>query len=350
VDRSAKGAVVSDLLCGAPKYRRSLVEDLLFDRVRLPRHWLGPGDATVLALDPDALLDHDQARACAALTRHCLALIETVAECIELYVARERRRGARLQRAEVESLRRARGPRRVRDLLFESPSSWPVAIHEQFQDDVCQVLDEVRSEWAHAQKPLVPAKPDDSLSIEICKVTIEWAGVKGLHPDDAYALVSEVSAQLDRSISQGRPIADPRRWALRTARMKWTALASAKIRRYEEEPDVALDDVVGEQVAMRVDIQRGMRQAAAFLYEAAAAYLRSSPYLAADALAYRVAGDLLLTADVERITAIVQRTPDGIADVERELSRHGQHLEAGRQVAVIRFIRGALERTLSHEA
>ena len=57
---STKGASVEDHVRQLRRYKGEFVRDLAYAAVRLPAAWLAPGDATILALDPSALLDADQ--------------------------------------------------------------------------------------------------------------------------------------------------------------------------------------------------------------------------------------------------------------------------------------------------
>src|SRR5687768_3347573 len=106
------------LITVRPKYRRALALDLLYlgARVSLPPAWTTPEQRVFVAMDQDedvgVALGPVGRDLVAAVVRLCDRLIPAA---IEGYLDRHR---AFLDRAELESLRRGRGPAAVRDAIF----------------------------------------------------------------------------------------------------------------------------------------------------------------------------------------------------------------------------------------
>ena len=115
---STKGTSVEDHVRQLRRYKRELVRDLAYGTVRLPASWLAPGDATILALDAEARLDADQADQLKVLLVQCVRLVDLIESLISGFIEPAQAAGLRFTKNDLESLRRGRGPGRVRDLLF----------------------------------------------------------------------------------------------------------------------------------------------------------------------------------------------------------------------------------------
>lgn len=353
---STKSASVEDHVRELRRYKGEFVRDLAYSAVRLPTVWLAPGDATILALDALALLDADQSMRFKELLDQSVHLIDLIESLINTFIGQQKAAGYRFTKNDLESLRRGRGPSRVRDLLFVRCPAWPDSVSAELSRDLAAVLwrslQDRRSHQAAAGRnprdletlirPLMP---------EVRRLVLEWTTLKGLRRDEADFVVSEVLDQLIRTVAERN--APPRNlaaWSRTTARWKWRTARTGSV-------DVALTrafrapgtDDVDDEVSQRVDLERRLQAISDLLDERATWYATLIPPRPVDALNHRVAAHLVGTRHVELIEAIVRGLPEGRMAVSAELARQAGPLSAAREPTVIRIIRDTLGRHLDAE-
>jgi hypothetical protein len=357
VSGARKGRLIDELTRGAPTHVRKLVRDVLYGRVAIPVSWLGPEDASLLAIDAEAELDDEQAARCADLTRHALALFGIADRFIRDYIAAQRA-GLRDFR-ELDSIRRGRGPAAVRNFLMQRLPTWPETVPEILRADVDDVLHDAlearrreqtasRRTGAELRRIAAPVLPD------VIGVVRDWATAKHLAPHAADEVMSEVLDQLGRSCARaGVPPDDIRRWTLTTAVRKWRALASSP---RDLEPVETGDkdrrppgtsrpfDETGDEASGNVDATRTLLDAAAELRDLAEAYRRARPPREDDALSCTVAAELLSTQQIDLVIEVIRDTEQGAEFVARLLARRGRLLARGRRTAIARLVRDTLAR------
>ena len=207
--------------------------------------WLAPGDATILALDDVALLDAGQSVQFKELLDQCERLIDLIESLINAFIEQHQATGSRFIKNDLESLRRGRGPGRVRDLLFMRVAPWPGSVTAELTQDIAVVLwrclQDRRARQAGRRQghrvdlralilPLLP---------EVRRLVLSWAALKGLRPQEADDVVSEVLDQLLRTVAErNEPPADLVAWSHATARWKWKIARIGPL-------DVALEQTFG---------------------------------------------------------------------------------------------------------
>ena len=356
VHESTKGASVEDHVRHLRRYKGEFVRDLAYGTVRLPAAWLAPGDATILALDALALLDADQSVRFKELLDHCVHLVDLIESLINTFIGQHKATGSRFTKNDLESLRRGRGPGRVRDLLFLRCPAWPESVTAELAQDIaavlCRCLRDRRSHQAAAGRDPRDLKAlIQPLMPEVRRLVLEWTALKRLRPDEADYVVSEVLDQLIRTVAERNgPPGNLAAWSHATARWKWQTARTGPV-------DVALarasgasgTDDVHDEVSRRVDLERRLQAIADLLHKRATWYATLTPPRPDDALAYRVAAHLVGTRHVELIEAIVRGLPEGMMAVRAALARQAGPLSAGREPTVIRIIRDMLRRHLNTE-
>jgi hypothetical protein len=352
--RVTKGDVVGAVLRGRPTYVRKLVDDLCYGRVLIPKRWLREGDAEIVGLDREAILDDQQQPRCNDFACRCRRLIDIVVVLVREY-ADEQNAARRLDRNDLDSLRRGRGPARVRDRLFETLDDWPDEATPGMRDDTRTALSasEADREAYRRARERTSAEMSDLLRPlwkRVQAAVREWAARRGLSPRAADEVLSDVVDQLDKSVALlGGSPTDVERWTMSTAKEKWQAArtthSSGAQGSWQPEPP-RRDDAVGDAAAEHVDLQRSLRAGVARLRELEDAYLGLEPPRHDAALTCRIAADLLVTGDVDRIIEIIDGTEKGIADVAAELYKHQREHSTARQAAIVRVIREQLGRVL----
>ncbi len=353
---SMKGASVEDHVRDLRRYKGELVRDLAYGTVRLPAAWLAPGDATIVALDAQALLDADQTIRLKVLLDLCVHLVDLIESLINSFIRQHRSAGGRFTKNDLESLRRGRGPGRVRDLLFLRLPSWPESVTGELTQEIAAVLwkclrDRQSHQAAANRDPRDLKGLIQPLMPEVRRLVFEWTALKRLRPDDADYVVSEVLDQLVRTVAERNgPPENLAAWSHSTARWKWQTARRGPI-------DVALGRETGipgtndvhDEVARRVDMERRLQLIAGRLDTRAQWYATSTPPRPDDALTCRAAAYLVDTRQVDLIEEVVRGLPDGITAVRAALARQAEPLSPGRESAVIQVIRDTLRRHLDAE-
>lgn len=356
VHEPTKDASVEDHIRHLPRYKRELVRDLAYGTVRLPPAWLAPGDATIIALDAQARLEADQTTRYKVLLDQCMHLVDQIESLINSFIRQHQGVGIRLTKNDLESLRRGRGPGRVRNLLFVRLSAWPESFTEDLVQDIAAVLSEcLRDRQSH--QAAAERDPHDlraliqPLMLEVRQLVLEWTALKGLRPDVADYVVSEVLDQLIRTVAErNRPPENLAAWSHTTARWKWqTARTGAVDVALRRETGTAATGNVYDEATRRVDLERRLRAIVGLLLQRAQWYATLIPSRADDALTCRAAAYLVNTGQVELLEAIVRGLPEGMTAVQAVLARQAEPLSPGRESAVIQIIRDMLRRQLDAE-
>jgi hypothetical protein len=356
VHESTKSASVEDHVRHLRRYKGELVRDLAYGTVRLPAAWLAPGDATILALDALARLDADQSSRFKVLLDQCVHLVDLIEWQINAFIEQHRATGFRFTKNDLESLRRGRGPGRVRDLLFQRFPGWPESVTAELAQDIAAVLwrclqDRQSRQAAAGRDPRDLKALIQPLMPEVRRLVSEWAALKRLRPDEADYVVSEVLDQLIRTVAERNgPPGNLAAWSHSTARWKWLAARTGPT-------DVALvrefgmpgTDEINDEVTRRVDLERRLQAIADLLHERATWYARLTPARPDDALIYRAAAHLVGTRQVDLLEVIVRGLPEGMTAVRAALARQAERPSAGREPAVIQIIRDMLRRHLDAE-
>jgi hypothetical protein len=355
VHESTKGASVEDHVRQLRRYKSEIVRDLAYSTVRLPAAWLAPGDATILALDALALLDADQSIRFKELLDQCVHLVDLIESLINTFIGQHKATGIRFTKNDLESLRRGRGPGRVRDLLFLRCSAWPESVTAELAPDIAAVLwrclrDRQSHQAAAGQDPRGLKALIQPLMPEVRRLVLEWTALKRLRPDEADYVVSEVLDQLIRTVAERNgPPENLAAWSHATARWKWQTArigpADVPLARAFGASGVDVDD----EVSRRVDLERRLQAIADLLHKRATWYATLTPPRPDDALTYRVAADIVGTRHVELIEAVVRGLPEGTMAVRAALARQAGLLSAAREPTVIRIIRDMLGRHLNTE-
>jgi hypothetical protein len=353
VHASTKGASVEDHVRHLRRYKGEFVRDLAYGSVRLPVAWLAPGGATILALDDVALLDAGQSVQFKELLDQCERLIDLIESLINAFIEQHQATGSRFSKNDLESLRRGRGPGRVRDLLFMRCAGWPGSVTAELTQDIAVVLWRCLQD-RRARQAAAGRDPGDLRALilpllpEVRRLVLEWAALKGLRPQEADYVVSEVLDQLLRTVAErNEPPADLVAWSHATARWKWKIARIGPL-------DVALEQTfgasgtedIGDEVSRRVDLERRLQEISDRLGERATWYTTLIPPRSDDAFTHRAAATLVGLGDVELIDAIVRGRPEGIRAVRAALAAQVEVLPAGREQVVIRIIRDMLRRHL----
>jgi hypothetical protein len=353
VHASTKGASVEDHVRQLRRYKGELVRDLAYGTVRLPIAWLAPGDATILTLDALARLDPDQGIQFKVLLDHCAHLVDLIEGQINTFILQQKSTGFRFTKNDLESLRRGRGPSRVRDLLFLRCPIWPESVSAELAQEIGTVLWKCLQERQSHQTAIGRDMRDfkaliQPLMPEVRLLVLEWTALKRLRPDEADYVVSEVLDQLIRTVAERNgPPANLAAWSHATARWKWLAARTGPT-------DVCLarefatpgTDDIDDEATRRVDLERRLQAIADLLNKRAVWYATLSPPRPDDALAYRTAAQLVSTRQVELLEAIVRGLPEGITAVRAALGRQAELPLAGREPVVVQIIRDMLRRHL----
>ena len=349
-----KGASVEDHVRHLRRYKGEFVRDLAFGTVRLPPGWLAPGDATLLALDALALLDAGQRFRFRELLGQCTHLIDLIEVLINEFIAREKSTGTVLGKNDVESLRRGRGPGRVRDLLFARYAAWPGSVPAELSEEIAAVLrrslrDRQSHQAAAGRDPLDLKALIQPLMPEVRQRVLDWAAFKRLRRADADFVVSEVIDQLVRTVAEhNEPPRDLTAWTRSTARRKWQNRHPARLDTVRADaPDAAAADDVPDEVGRQVDLERRLKDISDLLDDRAEWYTTLTPARPADALVYRAAAQLVGTGDVELIEVTVRRLPEGMDALRTILTRLGGPPAARRAPTVAAIIHATLGRCLS---
>ena len=356
VRESTKGASVEDHVRQLRRYKSEFVRDLAYAAVRLPAAWLAPGDATILALDPLTLLDADQSIRFKELLDQCVHLVDLIESLINTFIGQHKATGARFTKNDLESLRRGRGPGRVRDLLFLRCTAWPESVTAELAADIAAVLwrclrDRQSHQAATSRDPRDLKALIQPLMPEVRRLVLEWTALKRLRREEADYVVSEVLDQLIRTVAERNgPPGNLAAWSHATARWKWQTARTGPA-------DVMLPrafgasgtDDVDDDVSRRVDLDRRLRAIAGLLDKRATWYATLTPPRPDDVLTYRVAADIVGTRDVELIEAVVRGLPEGKMVVRAALARRAGPLSAAREPTVIRVIKDMLRRHLDTE-
>lgn len=351
-----KDASVEDRVRHLPRYKCEFVRDLGYGKVQLPDAWLAPGDATILALDPEARLDADQNIRLKELLDRCVRLVDLIGTQIDAFVGQQKAAGTRFEKNDQESLRRGRGPSQVRDLLFKCCPAWPRSVPAELTQPIAEVLwqclwDRQTHQAARRRDPRDLRALIEPLLSEVRQLVLEWAALKRLRSDDADWVVSEVLDQLSRTVAErNEPPENLAAWSRTTARWKWRTASTGPA-------DVTLPPGFGaprgdldDEVAQRVDLERRLRAVATQLHQRAIWYATMTPPRPGDALIYRTAARLVGTGDAELVEAIVRERPEGTSVVRAELTRQAGRAAADREPTVTRVIRDTLRRYLDPEA
>jgi DNA-directed RNA polymerase specialized sigma24 family protein len=356
VDESTKGASVENHVRHLRRYKGEFVRDLAYSTVRLPTAWLAPGDATILALDASALLDADQSIRFKELLDQCVHLVDLIESLINTFIGQQKATGSRFTKNDLESLRRGRGPCRIRDLLFVRSPAWPENVTAELAQDIAAVLwrclqDRQSHQAAARRDPRDLKALIQQLMPEVRRLVLEWTARKRLRPDEADYVVSEVLDQLIRTVAERNgPPENLAAWSHTTARWKWQTARTGPVNvPLASAFGASGADDVHDEVSQRVDLERGLQTIADLLHERATWYAALTPPRPDDVLTYRVAAHLVGTRNVELIEAIVCERPEGLLAVRAELARQAGSLSAGREPMVIRIIRDMLRRYLNTE-
>jgi hypothetical protein len=355
VRESTKGASVEDHVRQLRRYKSEFVRDLAYAAVRLPAAWLTPGDATILALDPLALLDADQSIRFKELLDQCVHLVDLIEALINTFIGQQKATGSRFTKNDLESLRRGRGPRRGRDLLFLRCTAWPESVTAELAPDVAAVLwrclrDRQSREAAASRDPRDLKALIQPLIPEVRRLVLEWTALKRLRREEADYVVSEVLDQLIRTVAERNgPPGNLAAWSHATARWKWRTARAGPANVMLPRAFGASGSDVDDEVSRRVDLDRRLRVIARLLDKRATWYATLTPPRPDDALTYRVAADIVGTRDAELIEAVVRELPEGKMVVRAALARRAGPLSAAREPTVIRVIKDMLRRHLDTE-
>jgi DNA-directed RNA polymerase specialized sigma24 family protein len=356
MERVTKGTFTETAVQGLPVYARKLVSDLVYGGVELPKAWLRGAEPELIALKPEAILDARQVRGLTELIGKCVDFIRLVISLVNDWLTPWRERVPHAA-GDLDSVRRVRGPTRVRDALFEAWPDWPSCDTPGLQEVASAAMELAR--LARAQLLEAAARGPEEMKIlldgllePVREVALEWAGQKRLSAPDADEVVSEVIDQLYRTVKYGGPPDDLRGWTLSTARFKWRAMRAGHpaaghqaAHRYAGPPDSG--DLLADRVVDRVDTERKLRRGGEELRRLEAAYLGLHPPRRDDALVVRVAADLLLTHSADGIAEIVERTPDSVEVITAALLRRDTSHSGARQEAIVTVIREHLRRVFS---
>ena len=235
MDEPTKGSSVEDHVRHLPRYKRELLRDLAYGTVRLPTAWLAPGDATTIALDAQARLEADQSTQFKVLLDQCVHLVDQIESLINGFIRQHKAAGFRLdqKRARVAAPRPRTG--RVRNLLFLRLPTWPESVPEDLTQTFAGVLSGcLRDRQSH--QAAAERDPHDlkaliqPLMLEVRQLVLEWAAFKGLRPDAADYVISEVLDQLIRTVAESnRPPGNLTAWSRTTARWKWRSVRTGAV-------------------------------------------------------------------------------------------------------------------------
>jgi hypothetical protein len=350
---STKRASVEGLVRQLRRYQGELVRDLAYGTVRLPAGWLAPGDATIISLDPTARLDADQAGRCKVLLDQCVHLVDRVDGTIAEFIAEQRAAGARFTKNELDSLRRGRGPGRVRDVFFQQSPAWPESVSAELRHAAFAALGKSLQD-RQVQKAAADRDPGElklviqPLLSEVRRLVLEWTTLKRLSVKDADYVVSEVLDQLIRTVLERNGVPENLTgWSHATARWKWLAFWTGRgdleLGQFDDHrgPD-DLDD----QVALRVDLQHRLLAVTRSLHARAHWYATLAPPRLDDALVCHAAARLVETGQVELIEAVVRGTEYGVDTMRAELAGRAHLLSPERERMVLRLVRDTLRRHL----
>jgi hypothetical protein len=354
VDEPVKGASAEDHIRQLPRYKAELVRDLAYGTVRLPPAWLASGDATIIALDAEARLDADQHIRFKTLLDQCMGLVDLIESLISRFVKQRQSAGMRFIKNDLESLRRGRGPGRVRDLLFQRRPSWPEASADDLDQEVAAVLwrcleDRRSHQQAKDRDPRDLQLLIQDLMPEVQQIVQEWARFIRLSQDDAGYVISEVLDQFIRTVAEHNQA--PKNlvgWCRTTAKWKWRA-AGTGLAHLPLGCEASGPDDVHDVVSRRVDMDRRLQAIATDLHERARWFATLTPPRPDDALTFDAAARLVGLRNVELLEAIVRDLPEGVSAVSSALSGQAEKLSVGREAAVIRVIRDTLRRQLDTE-
>ena len=353
---STKGASVENHVRHLRRYKSEFVRDLAYSMVRLPTAWLAPGDATILALDALALLDADQSIRFKELLDQCVHLVDLIESLINTFIGQHKATGSQFAKNDVESLRRGRGPGRVRDLLFVRCPAWPESVTAELAQDIAAVLrrclqDRQSHQAAAGRDPHDLKALIQPLMPEVRRLVLEWTALKRLRPDEADYVVSEVLDQLIRTVAErNAPPKNLAAWSHTTARWKWQTAHTGPVNvPLARAFGASGTDDVHDEVGQRVDLERRLQAIAYLLHKRATWYATLTPPRPDDALTYRAAAHLVGTRHVELIEAIIRGLPEGTKAVRAELARQAGPLSADREPTVIRIILDMLRRYLNTE-
>jgi hypothetical protein len=353
VNEPVKGTSVEDYVRPMRRYKGELVRDLAYGTVRLPAAWLRWGDLTVIALDAQARLDAGQASRLRVLLDQCAGLVDLIESLISGFISEQRSAGVTLTKNDLDSLRRGRGPGRVRDLLFQQLPAWPDGVGGDTARGVADVLrDCLRDRQSHldaaTRDPRDLRALIEPLLPEVQRLAADWCAYKRLSPSDTGYVVSEVIDQLIRTVAERNeaPASLPA-WSRATAQWKWrTARPGPVDTGLRRELWVPGSGDVSDEVARRVDVHQRLREIASRLDDRAEWYGSLTPPRLDDALSCRAAALLVGTRQVELLEEIVRGLPEGTAAVRDVLAVLLVPLSPGRELAVIQVIRDMLRRHL----
>jgi hypothetical protein len=354
VDEPVKGVSAEDHIRQLRRYKAELVRDLAYGTVRLPSAWLTPGDATIIALDAEARLDADQDIRFKALLDQCMGLVDLIESLISGFITQRQSTGMRFAKNDLESLRRGRGPGRIRDLLFLRLPNWPDAgtgdLDQEVAAELWRCVEDRRShQQAKDRDPRELQLLIQDLMPEVQRIVLEWARFKRLCSDDARYVLSEVLDQFIRTVAErNQAPGNLVGWCRTTAKWKWRA-AGTCLAHLPLGVEAAGPDDVHDLVSRRVDMDRRLHAIARDLHERAQWFAALTPPRPDDALTYDVAARLVGLRRVELLEAIVRGLPEGISVVSSALMEQAETLSAGREAAVIQIIRDTLRRHLDTE-
>jgi hypothetical protein len=336
-----KGHLVDDgLITVRPKYRRALALDLLYlrTRVSLPPSWTTPEQRIFVAMDQDedvgAPLRPAGRDLVAAVARLCDHLIPAA---IEGYLGRHR---AFLDRGELESLRRGRGPAAGRDAIFGSCGCWPSNDPEYVTPSVREAVDSaLDNALACRRSPrpvslLVEARFAE-LSPAVAAEVHRYADRKRLNRRDREWLVSEVSAQLDRSVARGLQPHNVARWTWSTAKAKLNRLCAT-----EPPPRHHLVEPFQDDDMARVELISTLKETGKRLAKRAADLHKIGDR--DNAVIHDISAAIVGSGDADGIVFFVES-----GDLTELIEDYGLDLSPDRLMAAIELIRATLRDALS---
>lgn len=283
------------------KYCGKLAENLLRNRVPIPPKWLTAQQQAFVALADGAILTSDDLGVAEQLVPLVIGLCSVlIPRLIDDFV----RPRTLLDRDELETLRRGRGPAAVRKAIFRASAPWPstdpsrLPAHVRLAVD--SALDDALAQFRDWRSGIHTAIGTATWQT-VAAVVTQYAGKKHLSDEDAAWLLSEVSAQLIRSNDQGLAPKDLKRWTLATAKVKYSHRAHIDVNLHlGPQPDLGrLDDGFAH-----AELAITLKKTGAKLAEMAAR-LRAANDLE-NAAIYKVSAAVLQAQPVERIVAFLK--------------------------------------------
>jgi hypothetical protein len=364
MERVTKEEIVGAAVAPLPVHLRKLVRDVAYGRVQAPPGWFAAGDADLFALDAGTPLDAGQAERMRVLIARVVTFFVVVAKHCSAYADELRSAGLR-DRGHLDSIRRTRGPRAVRDLLFERLPCWSGSVPEEHRDELRRTLERGRETRQLRMAPLLNEELGRALGNaprQVAEFVGAWGREKGLAERLIDEVVSDVVAQLLQTVAHQHQVpAQLQNWSRSTAKWKLRAMSTHGTpgpngAETPDSPDGGPPDLapqtptesrdVADTTAGRVDMQRARAAAVRELRAEGMAYRDYPPPQLDSALVADVAADILELDDVDLVTEVVERSDVGDRAVAELLARRAATLTPDRLAAVSHAIRFQLARAI----